>query len=346
MPVTRNALIRYRTIDNCLKNRAKRWTLADLIRCCSEALYEFEGIDKGLSVRTIQMDIQMMRSDKLGYNAPIIVLEKKYYTYENPDYSITNNPLSSADLNQLTEVVDILKHFKGFSHFHEMVGMIQRLEDKVRSAKSDGRSIIHLETNDKLTGIEFIDPLYQAIKKKQVLELKYQSFKARTPNAINFHAYLLKEYRNRWFVLGRKSSKEPVMTLALDRIKEIKPQLNLTYIDNNEFDADTYYKDVIGVTVNEGNRPQLVHLAVDRSNAPYVLTKPLHHTQKLVTKSNNGIEITIEVILNYELEREIMGFGDSITVLKPQKLRERIEKKMEFAWRKYAAISEGNSSSN
>lgn len=338
MPVTRNALIRYRTIDNCLKNRAKRWTLEDLIRCCSEALYEFEGIDKGLSVRTIQMDIQMMRSDKLGYNAPIVVLEKKYYTYENPNYSITNNPLSSADLNQLTEVVDILKHFKGFSHFHEMVGMIQRLEDKVRSAKSDGRAIIHLETNDKLTGIEFIDPLYQAIKKKQVLELTYQSFKARTPNAINFHAYLLKEYRNRWFVLGRKSSKEPLMTLALDRIKEIKPQLNLTYIDNNEFDADTYYKDVIGVTVNEGNRPQLVHLAVDRSNAPYVLTKPLHHTQKLVTQSHNGIEITIEVILNYELEREIMGFGDSITVLKPQKLRERIEKKMEVAWRKYSTL--------
>ncbi|MCB0840421.1 MAG: phytanoyl-CoA dioxygenase, partial [Bacteroidetes bacterium] len=87
MPVNRNALIRYKTIDKCLQNRYRRWTLEDLIEACSEALYEYEGIDKGVSKRTVQSDIQMMRSDKLGYNAPIIVLEKKYYTYEDPDYS-------------------------------------------------------------------------------------------------------------------------------------------------------------------------------------------------------------------------------------------------------------------
>lgn len=76
MPVNRNALIRYKTIDYCLQNRYRKWTLDDLIEACSEALYEYEGIDKGISKRSIQMDIQMMRSDKLGYNAPIIVLEK------------------------------------------------------------------------------------------------------------------------------------------------------------------------------------------------------------------------------------------------------------------------------
>jgi predicted DNA-binding transcriptional regulator YafY len=219
-----------------------------------------------------------------------------------------------------------------------MVGMIQRLEDKVSAAKSKGKSIVHLETNEGLRGIEFIDEVYQSIKKKQVIELTYQSFKARTPNVFNFHAYLLKEYRNRWFVLGRKSSKEPLVTLALDRIKEMKTLPSPAYIENSEFDADEYYKDVIGVTVNEGNRPQLVHLAIDRSNAPYVITKPLHHTQKIVDKSSDGIEVTIEVILNYELEREILGFGDSITVLKPQRLRERIEKKLEVALRKYLAL--------
>jgi predicted DNA-binding transcriptional regulator YafY len=336
MPVNRNALIRYRTIDNCLKNRQRRWTLEDLITACSDALYEYEGIDKGISPRAIQLDIQNMRSEKLGYNAPIIVVEKKYYTYEDPSYSITNNPLSKTDLNKLTEVVDILKQFKGFSYFQEMTGMIQRLEDKVSAARSKGKSIVHLETNENLRGIEFIDEIYQSIKKKHVIELTYQSFKARTPNVFLFHAYLLKEYRNRWFVLGRKTSKEPLVTLALDRIKEMKSLEKPAYIDNQEFDADEYYKDVIGVTVNEGNRPQLVHLTIDRTNAPYVITKPLHHTQKVVSKSSDGIEVTIEVILNFELEREILGFGDSIVVLKPQRLRERIEKKLRLAARKYS----------
>jgi predicted DNA-binding transcriptional regulator YafY len=302
----------------------------------SEALYEFEGIDKGVSTRTLQLDLQLMRSDKLGYNAPIVVTNKKYYSYEDSDFSITNNPLSKNDLGKLTAVVDILRHFNRFSHFQEMVGMIHRLEDKVNRAQGKGRPIVHLETNENLRGIEFIDQVYQSIKNKEVLSLTYQSFKARTPNVFNFHAYLLKEYRNRWFMLGRKSSKEPLVNLALDRIKEIKTAVNVDYIENRDFDADNYFKDVIGVTVN-GERPQRVHLAIDRTNAPYVITKPLHHTQQVVAKSSEGIEITIDVIINFELEREILGFGDSMVVLKPQRLRDRIKQKLTTASQKYSA---------
>ena len=69
MPANKNALLRYKTIDNCLRNRQRRWTLQDLVDACSEALYDFEGIRKGISTRSVQLDIQMMRSDKLGYNA-------------------------------------------------------------------------------------------------------------------------------------------------------------------------------------------------------------------------------------------------------------------------------------
>lgn len=52
MPVNRNALIRYRTIDNCLRHEYKKWTLEDLIDACSDSLYELQGIDKGVSRRT------------------------------------------------------------------------------------------------------------------------------------------------------------------------------------------------------------------------------------------------------------------------------------------------------
>jgi predicted DNA-binding transcriptional regulator YafY len=218
MPVNRNALIRFRTIDNCLKNRQRRWTLDDLIEACSEALYEYEGIDKGVSRRSIQMDIQLMRSDKLGYNAPIIVLEKKYYTYEDPDYSITNIPLTDQDLGKLTEVVEILRQFKGFSHFQELSGMVQRLENKIYSAKTNQEPIIDFEKNEDLKGLEHIETLYQSIIKKCAVELCYQSFKARSAATFNFHPYYLKEYRNRWFVIGVKKRNTPILTLALDRI--------------------------------------------------------------------------------------------------------------------------------
>lgn len=202
MPVNRNALIRNKTIDNCLRNRYRKWTLEDLIDACSDALYEYEGIDKGVSRRTVQMDIQMMRSEKLGYNAPIIVIDKKYYTYEDPEYSIINIPITDQDLSKLTKVVDILKQFKGFTHFQELSGMVQKLEDKIHVSKTKDRPIIDLEKNENLKGLEFIDPIYQAIANKKCIEITYQSFRARMSSKFMFHPAILKEFRNRWFVLG------------------------------------------------------------------------------------------------------------------------------------------------
>ena len=108
MPANKNALIRYKTIDRCLRNRYRRWTLDDLVDACSEALYDMEGIRKGVCARTVQMDIQIMRSDKLGYNAPIVVYDKIYYTYADPDYSITEMPLSMDDCKLIKEAITLL----------------------------------------------------------------------------------------------------------------------------------------------------------------------------------------------------------------------------------------------
>lgn len=108
MPANKNALIRYKTIDRCLRNRYRRWTLDDLVEACSDALYELEGVLRGVSVRTIQSDIQMMRSDKLGYNAPIEVYDGKYYRYAEADYSISESPLSIDMCELLTLAVERL----------------------------------------------------------------------------------------------------------------------------------------------------------------------------------------------------------------------------------------------
>ena len=108
MPANKNALIRYRTIDRCLRNRYRRWTLDDLVDACCDALYDMEGISKGVCARTVQMDIQIMRSDKLGYNAPIVVYDKVYYTYADPDYSITEMPLSMEDCLLIKEAIALL----------------------------------------------------------------------------------------------------------------------------------------------------------------------------------------------------------------------------------------------
>ena len=110
MPVNKNALLRYKTIDRCLRNKYRRWTLDDLVEACSDALYEMEGITRGVSVRTVQADIQMMRSDKLGYNAPIEVYDNKYYRYEDPDYSITDSPIADETYALVIKAVRMIRH--------------------------------------------------------------------------------------------------------------------------------------------------------------------------------------------------------------------------------------------
>lgn len=330
MPVNRNALIRYRTIDNCLQNRQRRWTLEDLIDACSEALYEYEGIDKGVSRRSVQMDMQFMRSDKLGYNAPIIVLERKYYTYEDPEYSITNIPLTDQDLGKLTEVVEILRQFKGFNHFQELSGMVQRLENKIYSAKTKQEPVIDFEKNDNLKGLEHIETLYQAIINKEAVELCYKSFKARASSDFSFHPYYLKEYRNRWFVLGMRKKDTPVLILALDRIVAIN-ESKAKYVKAKDFNPHEFFEHVIGVTVNQNSLPEKVVFFADNETAPYIITKPLHHSQQIIETLSSGTTFSIKVQMNFELEREILGFGDRIKVISPERFKRRIKEQFENA---------------
>ena len=126
MPVNKNALLRYKTIDRCLRNKYRRWTLDDLVDACSEALYEMEGITRGVSVRTVQADIQMMRSDKLGYNAPIEVYDNKYYRYEDPDYSITNSPIADDTYELIVKAVKMIRQ-KGEYPAEDLGDMLEKL---------------------------------------------------------------------------------------------------------------------------------------------------------------------------------------------------------------------------
>jgi len=336
MPVNRNALIRYRTIDNCLQNRFRKWTLDDLIEACSEALYEFEGIDKGVSRRSVQADIEMMRSDKLGYEAPIVVVDKKYYTYADKQYSITNIPLSHEDLKVLGEVSGLLKQFKGFSHFTDLSEMVSKLEDRIHAQKTRSLPVVDFEKNDHLKGLEFIEGIRKAIISKTVLCITYQSFKARQPSTFCFSPYLLKEYRNRWFVLGQSHQRHaPLLTLALDRFESLQNDSHELYRENHKLDLSTYYSDVIGVTKTPGQRDAEVYFWMKNSDAPYVITKPLHGTQKVVSNDAEGIIFSIRVILNYELEREILGFGSKIRILGPKVLRNRIAEQLSEAMKFY-----------
>lgn len=335
MATNKLALLRYKTIDDCLKNRFRKWTLEDLIEKVADALYDCEGITSGVSKRTIQADIQVMRSDKLGYNAPIVVLDKRFYSYEDPTFSITNSPINNADMEKMREIVSVLKQLNGFNYFDEMSELIAKLENNVNKSVKKTRNCIQFDDNKQLKGIGHINPLYQAILDKHALLIEYQSFRAAKPAREIYYPYLLKEFRNRWFLICVRKNSPHLLTLALDRILEFQPLSKEPYIEYEGVDFERYFNDLIGVTKTQRDRAQKVILQFDKPNAPYVLTKPLHHSQQLLNETEDGIVIRIDVVLNFELEKEILGFGECVKVLTPRNLQAIIKKRTAKAAARY-----------
>lgn len=318
MPANKNALIRYKTIDNCLRNKYRRWTINDLVDACSDALYDMEGITKGVSLRTIQADLQIMRSDKLGYNAPIEVYDGKYYRYADPEYSIFDMPLSENDYEVMKEAVEMLKQLEEFDHFSEMADVVGRLQDKLSISQSNRKPIIHFDSVPNLKGLKLLNPLYNYIASKQPLRIMYQSFNAKEPSEYILYPYLLKEYRNRWFLFGSVKKDLVLYNLALDRIVSVEP-LDIPFKDNPEFDSEHFFDDVIGVSKNIHNTPRTIKFWASEEQSKYIKTKPLHHSQRLIKQNEDGSCIfKISVVINFELYSVLMSYGPGVRVIYPR----------------------------
>ncbi|MCQ2287701.1 MAG: WYL domain-containing protein [Muribaculaceae bacterium] len=331
MPANKNALIRYKTIDNCLRNKYRRWTLDDLVDACSDALYEMEGITKGVSMRTVQGDIQMMRSDKLGYNAPIEVYEHKYYRYADPDYSITDMPLSQNDYEVMQEAVDMLRQLEDFEQFAEMADVVRRLQDKLAISKSSRKPVVHFDNVPDLKGLKLLNPLYNHIVHKQTLRVVYQSFRNRRQQEFVLCPYLLKEFRNRWFIFGGRAKDGVIYNLALDRIVSVEP-VDVPFRENPEFDVEHFFDDVIGVSKNLHATPRKVKFWATAEQSNYIKTKPVHPSQRLVSEDPDGSCIfQIEVIVNFEMYSVFMSYGPGIKVISPRNAMAYMRDKMREA---------------
>ena len=336
MPVNRNTLLRYKTIDRLLRG-GREATLEQLINACNDELYDCNGYGE-VSKRTIQNDIREMRySMALGYYAPIEVVGRKYYTYSDRSYSIMKIPISKDDLLQLSEAVGLLKQMSSFQGFDGVGDIVNRLEDYVASMRYQVEPVILLENTERLQGLEYITPLHDAIMAQEVIKVTYKTFLSEGPVTFSFSPYILKEFRNRWFVFGKRHDAPDglIQNLALDRIKMIaEASKREKYKIERAFVPQSYFKNMIGVSRFMDSPVEHVVFEAMAKDAPYIQTKPLHESQKEVERKADGnIVFSIDVIINYELERDLLGYGEGITVLSPaflvEKLQERLIKSVE-----------------
>lgn len=336
MPTNKNALIRYRTIDKCLQNPYRRWTLEDLVQACSEALYDLEGITKGVSVRTVQSDLQLMRSDKLGYNAPIEVYDQKYYRYTpGSGYSITALPMTQHDYQVMQEAVDLLRQLDGLSQFHELADVVSRLQDKLAVGRHERKPLIHFDSVPQLRGLELLNPLYQHIARRQTLRIVYRSFTADRVKKYTLCPYLLKEFRNRWFLFGARATSLVLHNLALDRILSIEP-VDVPFRAHPDFDPASFFEDVIGVSKNLGDEPVELLVEVKKEQRGYIETKPLHASQTwLEDCADGGARYRLRVVVNFELFSVLLSYGAGLRIVAPSWIAHVMQRKLREALAAY-----------
>ena len=320
MPANKNALIRYKTIDNCLRNRYRRWTIDDLVDACCDALYDMEGISKGVSLRTVQGDLQIMRSDKLGYYAPIEVYDNKYYRYSDPNYSIMNMPMTQNDYQLMQEAIDMLRQLQDFDLFSEVADVVGRLQDRLAITQKRRKPIIHFDSVTDLKGLRLLNPLYNHIACQQTLRVSYRPYKAEQTLQMTVYPYLLKEFRNRWFLFASKLEDMALQTLALDRIVCIEVVADIPWRENPVFDTEHYFDDIIGVTKPVGAKPYAITFWTSPTTRRYIETKPLHPSQKLLKENADGSCVfQIDVVINREMFSVFMSYGNGLRILSPEK---------------------------
>lgn len=329
MAITKNPLIRYKILDKCFRNPYKTFYFETLLDTVNETLYEITGEDAGVKTRQLRDDIAFMRSSEgwsieLGeYNDG----KKKVYRYEDLNFSINNAPLNDVEMDQFQSAIQVLSQFEGMPQFEGIQAIIAKLKTDLKTPTNE-KPYIGFDSSQDLKGIEHFSTLYNAVQNKTPLEITYKDFKSEEPYTFIFHPYYLKEYNNRWFLFGLNTeSWKSDWNVAIDRIVSVS-SVTMPFIENELIDWQDYFSDMIGVSKAENAVLETVILHFRQLTGKYMENKSIHETQKHKWIDESTLEVNISVMINYELERLLLSYGESVTVLEPQHLKEKIKNRL------------------
>ena len=328
MPTNKNAFIRYKYLDGLLSDRHHFYDIHDLTDKVNERLYD-DGF-KEVGQRCIEKDLISLMD--APFNAPIVRFEKNdkhCIAYNKRSFSIFREELSREEENLLREVLSTLGQFDGLNHFEWLDKF------KIGLGIEERRQIISFSNNPYLKNSNLLGTLFDNISNEVVIRLSYHTFADETIRSIDLHPYLLKQYNDRWYLLGAADCDKKILNFALDRIDEIEPLLEKKYIECSE-DLAERFEDIIGVTLYEDRPIEHITFWVSNKSMNYLNTKPLHSSQTSIHKEKEqqlrneypmlegGAFYTIDCIENYELIRELSSFGRDLLVVAPDAIKEKV----------------------
>lgn len=327
MPANKYALLRYRIIDRCLKNPGRPYPTREQLRqACEEALYGSGG--DAISLSTIDKDIWAMKNEgELGYHAPIAFdrTEGGYY-YTDSEYSIADLSLGDDDLQAIRFATAILQQFKDVPIFKQYESAIEKIINRVNISPNPSddslEKFIQFEKSTVSKGNEYLGPLLDAIKSRKKIIIRYRKFTGDGVREYDLQPYLLKEYHNRWYLVAREMESKGIRTFGLERIEFLETGIQKFQVDKS-FDADLFFKYSIGIT-EKNDVPKEIQLAFDLVPGRFLLTQPIHSSQRLIKETKHEIVISLHVLYTPELFSFILSYGPQVRVIKPSGLKNQV----------------------
>ena len=337
MPANKYALLRYRIIDRCLTNPGKPFPTKEALRqACEEALYGSDG--EHISISTVEKDLWAMRNEAdLGYYAPIEYhRDERGYHYTEEGYSINDVQLNDDDLDAIRFATNTLIQFRDLPIFQQFDQALGKIADRLAvSPNLDTEGVekfIQFESTPHASGSEHLAPLLQAIRGRTPVRLGYTKFRddAHVVTSYDLHPYLLKEYRNRWYLLGWDSGKGHIRTFGCDRIVTLDVQEDARFQVETSFKAGDYFAHALGITVLGQGAPEEIVFEADPLLAKYLASQPLHDSQR-IERRNDRTVVTLNVMPTYELLQWLQAHAGELTICQPDHIRTSVQKQLKAA---------------
>ena len=260
-----------------------------------------------ISGRTLQRDIEQIRIE--------FGVEIRYDRLKN-GYFIDKE--ASIDLDT-------------FLGFLDTVATADLLAQSLKESKSAMR-YISFESEGSFLGVGYLKDILFAIKNKRRISFIHHNYISGTRKQYEINPYLLKEYQNRWYVIGEVDGKH-FRTFGIDRLEELNITTEVYRAMKGE-DPSLLFENVIGLSLEEGKVEEVI-LSFHPVQGKYVKSLPLHKSQKILQDDKNALVISMNLILNFELRQKILMMGNSVKVLKPLLLAREIKKALTLALKQY-----------
>ncbi|MDY0280339.1 MAG: WYL domain-containing protein [Salinivirgaceae bacterium] len=285
----RETIARYTLIIN--KVRKNPATFAE-IKEHLERESELQGYNFDISKRTFDRDRDDISS---LYNIDIC------YDFSRRVYCIDNEGE--------TEVRDrILEAFDTFN----ALNISDRLSD-----------IVHFEKR-RPQGSEHLYGMMHAIRNNLQIRFFHQKFWDESETFRTIEPYALKEFKNRWYVVGKDLKDNRIKSFGLDRLHTLEIT-KVRCASSNGFDVNEHYKYCFGIVGPSSGEPKEILLSFDPTQGKYIKSMPLHASQTIIKDDETELQIGLTLHLTFDFIMEILSHSNKVKVLKPESLRTQIK---------------------